>query len=379
MTHRVFRSSLGSACIVAFLLAGDYPAVAQSPADHESHLRIAEQQFQQGKLDDAAKSLRALADAHPEDPQPHWYLGVIAYQQSRHLEARDHFRALVERQEEAGAGWAMLGLSEFRLKEFDEALPHLELGRFLGIASNDALAETAALHQAFLCNRIGRFDVALGVLSELAVQGRKSAGIVAAFGIAALNKPWLLEDVPHDQQPLIMEAGEAAWLLGARRQQEASHLAETLLRKYPTQPGLHFIFGTTLVRADWDRAEAELRIEVQTNPSHYYAHLTLASELTDRGRAADAVPFANHAASLRPDSHIALGLLGKALLGAQRAEEAVPQLEEAVKLAPQNANVRYSLALAYARVGRKEDSARQREIFAQLQQAQTAPSPRVKQ
>lgn len=379
MTCPDFTRCVRVLCLVAYLLVANGPGAAQPTATFEDKLRVAEQQFEQGKVEDAALAFRALADTYPTEPQPRWYLGLIAYQQARHLEARDHFRALVERQEEVGAGWVMLGLAEFRLKEFDEALPHLELGRFLGIASNDSLAQTAALHQAFLCNRIGRFDVALGVLSELAVQGKKSAGIVAAFGIAALNKPWLLEDVPREQQPLIMEAGEAAWLLGARRQQEAADLAEALLRKHPSQPGLHYILGTTLVRANWERAEAALRAEVAANPTHYFAHVTLASELTDRGRPADAVPFATEAVTLRPDSYIARGLLGKALLGAQRADEAIPQLEEAVKLAPQNANVRYSLALAYARVGRKEDAARQREVFAELQQAQSAQAPRVKQ
>lgn len=355
-----------AAAALLWLVADCADLPAQVPA-FSVQLPAAEQLFQQGRVGEAQQAFQALAEAYGEEPQPHWYLGLIAYQQNRYMEARNHFRALVERNEDGGAGWAMLGLAEFRLKEYEEALPHLELGRYLGIANNEDLAHSAALHQAFLCNRIQRFDVALGALSELAVQGRKTPAIVAAFGIAALNRPWLLEDVPRTEQAVVMEAGETAWLLGARRQQEAAERAEGLIRKYPGQPGLHFILGTTLVRADWKRAEAALRQELSENPRHYFALVTLASELTDRGQSVEAIPFAKRAIQLQPQSHVARGLYGKALLNAERIPEAIAQLEEAVRIAPTNANVRYSLAIAYGRAGRKEDAAREREIFAQLQ------------
>ncbi len=361
------RGALALLCLLvgAFLLHG------QSTTFQEQ-LQAAELLFNRGDLAAANQAFLALARTHASEPQPQWYLGLIAYQQSRYPEARDHFQQLLERQEDMGAGWAMLGLTEFRMKDFDEALPHLELGRYLGISQQETLAQAAALHQAFLCNRIERYDVALAVLSELAVQGKKTPAIVAAFGIAALNRTWLLEDVPSQHQALVMEAGEAAWLLGARRQQEAAARAEALVASYPEQEGLQYILGTTLVRADWPRAEAALRREAIENPHHYFAHVTLASELTDRGRAEDAIPFAEQAVQLQPESYVARGLLGKSLLGAGRNGDAVTQLEEAVRLAPTNANVRYSLALAYTRVGRKEEAAAQREIFTELQQKQTA-------
>jgi predicted Zn-dependent protease len=338
----------------------------------QEQLQAAEQLFHRGDLAAANQAFLALARTHASEPQPQWYLGLIAYQQSRYQDARDRFRQLVERQEDMGPGWAMLGLTEFRMRDFDEALPHLELGRYLGIANQDTLAQAAALHQAFLCNRIQRFDVALAVLSELAVKGKKTPAIVAAFGVAALNRPWLLEDVPSHEQALVMEAGETAWLLGARRQQEAAARAEALVVRYPEQSGLQFILGTTLARADWPRAETALRKEVAANPNHYYAHVTLASELIDRGRPEEAASFCEKAVQLQPESYVARGLLGKALLSTGRADQAVAELEAAVQLAPTNANVRYSLALAYTRVGRKAEAAAQREIFTQLQEKQTA-------
>ncbi|MDZ7638252.1 MAG: tetratricopeptide repeat protein [Bryobacterales bacterium] len=57
-----------------------------------------------------------------------------------------------------------------------------------------------------------------------------------------------------------------------------------------------------------------------------------------------------------------------ALLAAGDVDEALKHLQKAVVIDPDNPNARYSLATAYARAGRKEEAARQREIFAGMKQ-----------
>jgi Flp pilus assembly protein TadD len=64
---------------------------------------------------------------------------------------------------------------------------------------------------------------------------------------------------------------------------------------------------------------------------------------------------------------VAQTLLGRALLQTGQVEEAITHLEEAAKLDPQNPNVRYSLAAAYGRAGRKDEAEQQRALFAKLQ------------
>ena len=63
-------------------------------------------------------------------------------------------------------------------------------------------------------------------------------------------------------------------------------------------------------------------------------------------------------------SHIALG---RALLATENPARAAAELEAAVKLAPASPDARLSLASAYSRLGRKEDSARELAEFKHLE------------
>jgi predicted Zn-dependent protease len=355
------------ACLafVAAILSAQTPKAPR--AEYDSRLAAAEALFNKGAGDDAARAFEQLVMDDPARPEPFWYLGVMAFQQNQLEKAIAAFEDLTSRQPARGAGWVMLGLSEFRLKRYDSALPHLEQGRFLGGGGNPQLDQLATVAQAALCTRIGRFDVALAVLSELAIRNVKSPTVVATFGLAALNRAQMLEDVPAEDQRLVIEAGEAAWAVGAKQTEASIRMGEALLQRYPQTAGLRYILGTALLRNNWERAEQELRAELNANSGHFFANVTLASELSERGRSEEAVPFARQAVALRADHMVAQTLLGRALLQTGKVDEAITHLEEAAKLDPQNPNVRYSLAAAYARAGRKEEAEQQRALFAKLQ------------
>lgn len=354
-------------CIVlAAVLMSAQTQPAQRPA-YDARLAAAEALFNKGAGDDAARAFEQLIVDDPARPEPFWYLGVMAFQQNQLEKAIAAFEDLTSRQPARGAGWVMLGLSEFRLKRYDAALPHLEQGRFLGGGGNPQLDQLATVAQAALCNRIGRFDVALAVLSELAVKNVKTPTVVATFGLAALNQSQMLEDVPREDQSLVMEAGEVAWAIAAKQTEASIRMAEQLVQRYPQRTGLRYILGTALLRNNWERAEQELRAELAANAAHFFANVTLASELSERGRNADAIPFARQAVALRAGHVVAQTLLGRVLLQTRQVEEAISHLEQAAMLDPQNPNVRYSLAAAYARAGRKEEAEQQRALFAKLQ------------
>ena len=54
------------------------------------------------------------------------------------------------------------------------------------------------------------------------------------------------------------------------------------------------------------------------------------------------------------------------LLELGKIDEAIKELEFGVKLAPESPEMRFALAKAYARAGRKEDAAKERAMFMQL-------------
>lgn len=354
-------------CALICVLAGRLFAQAGANKSYEARLTEAEALFEKGSRDDAARAFEQLVLDDPSRPEPFWYLGLMAFQQNQLEKAIAAFEDLTSRQPNRGAGWVMLGLSEFRLKRYDSALPHLEQGRFLGGGGNPQLDQLATITQAALCTRIGRFDVALAVLSELAVRNVKTPAAVATFGLAALNRAQMLEEVPREEQRLVMEAGEVAWAIGAKQTETSIRMAEGLVQRYPRQAGVHYILGTALLRNNWERAERELREELAANSGHFFANITMASELSERGRQKEAIPFARQAIALRADHVVAQTLLGRALLQTGEIDQAIEHLEEAANLDPQNPNVRYSLAAAYARAGRKEEAEQQRALFTKLQ------------
>lgn len=353
--------------LVLLALLSSTPVRSQVKSDFDDRLDKATSAFERGATEEATQAFGTLAAEHPERPEPYWYLGVLAFRAGDYQKATAAFSDLTSRQPERGAGWVMLGLSEFRIKRYEDALLHIEQGRFLGDIADEQLNQSAAVVQAMLCTRIGRFDVALAVLSELAVSGVKTPTVIATFGLAALNRAQLLDEVRKDDQRMVMEVGDTAWAIGAKQTELSIHQAEALLKRYAQQAGLHYILGTALLRNNWERAEKEFRLELSQNPEHYSANVVLAAELMERNRYADAMAPARKAVSLRANDFVSHTLLGRALLGTGSVGEAIAHLEESVSLEPRNPNARYSLSTAYARAGRKTEAQQEREAFAALQ------------
>ena len=71
--------------------------------------------------------------------------------------------------------------------------------------------------------------------------------------------------------------------------------------------------------------------------------------------------------------------LGKVLLDQDKVDEATKHLETSARLDPDNAIVHYQLQLAYRRLGRKEDAARELERYKGLKASQrnNATIPRM--
>jgi Flp pilus assembly protein TadD len=59
-------------------------------------------------------------------------------------------------------------------------------------------------------------------------------------------------------------------------------------------------------------------------------------------------------------------VLGRALLATGHSEESVRELEIAVRRAPDSAPIRFQLATAYAKLGRKKEADREFAVFASL-------------
>ncbi len=265
-----------------------------------------------------------------------------------------------------GTGWAVLGLSEFRVQDYGSALIHLERGRALGLKGSAESVRTATYTLGILLIHAGDFDRASDLLASALKMTSKDEEIEYALGLALLRRPEFPEQ-ERQQHQLISSAGKIASLLQDSRYDEAFPMFKRLLQQFPAEPFLHYAYGTALLAlSEFEEAAAQMTAEIAISPKSELPYVSLASIKVREHKPAEAIPFAQRALTLSPQSAEAHYLLGRASLEAGDDVTAVRELEIAAKLSPGSPEVHFNLAKAYARAQRTEDATRERATFAQL-------------
>ena len=370
---------LAGACAGSLQAAETKPAGA-APATLPQIQARAEAARRENRIDAAIALYKKGVALKPSWEEGWWSLGTLQYSLNHFAEARDAFRHLTAIQPDVGAPWAMLGLSEFEIKQYDEALSHLRHAADLHAGQEQKIADEANYHLALLLTRNQEYENAMKVLALFAQRNLNDARFIEAMGIASLRRPLLpTELVPTDRQ-LIMDVGRVMYDATALRTTEAGSEFKILVDKYPETPNIHYLYGSFLLFADANNALAEMKKELEVSPAHVPAMVTIANEYIQRKDFQAALPYAQKAAELEPQSFPAHTVLGRVFAeGDLDAQRGIQELEEARKLAPGSPQVRIALATAYAKAGRKEDAARERREFLKLRQevdAAEAKNPR---
>jgi tetratricopeptide (TPR) repeat protein len=354
---------------LAFLWAEDAKRPAATPITVQQIQKQAEAARKENRVDDAIRLYKKGVAIKPSWEEGWWSLGTLHYSLDHFTEARDAFRHLTAIQPGAGAPWAMLGLAEFEVKQYDQALSHLRHAADLHSGQDQNIADEANYHLALLLTRYQEYEGAMKILALFAQRNLNDAKFIEAMGIAALRKPVLpSESVPSDRQ-LIMDVGRVMYDATALRTTEAGAEFKILVDKYPETPNIHYLYGSFLMFADANNGLLEMKKELEISPAHVPAMVTIANEYIQRMDFKAALPYAQKATELEPQSFPAHTVLGRVFAeGDLDSKRGVQELEEARKLAPGSPQVRIALATAYAKAGRKEDAARERREFLKLRQ-----------
>lgn len=139
----------------------------------EETARRAGEAWAAGRSAEALGHLRAGLELNPLWREGFWLLGLIHTSEGRFDEARQALLRLVGLEPDAGPAWALLGLCEYRLHDYDRALAHLWKGTSLGGFDDEALRRESLLHFALLLMRNGDFGAAGPPLAR-AVAGARS-------------------------------------------------------------------------------------------------------------------------------------------------------------------------------------------------------------
>ncbi len=368
--------------VLAVVLAGAICCQAKSSGSESFNQLVsrAESALNADNVPEAIRLYTRATTLRPTWSEGWWHLGTLYYDQKNFRQARLallHF-VNVERKQ-PGPGIAMLGLTEFELKQYPEALAALERGRRMGLGNNLAFNRDVLYHEGILQTLRGEPEIALQRLilaaNEIAAANPDSPKqavlsddeLLIAFGIAALRIPKLPGEIAPRQIPLIHQAGHAEAMIALNDRVAAGQELKELVAAYPTQPGVHYFYGSFLLKENPSLAPPELRKEIEISPTHAAARLALALELLKSGEnLEEALQYSKEAVALAPGNFVAHVAYGRALLEMQKTDLAVRELQTAVKLAPGSPDAHFSLSRALAQAGRQSEAARERKEFERL-------------
>jgi len=308
------------------------------------------------QLAEAIGLYRQAVDLKADWAEGWWFVGTLSYSLNRYQDCETAFQKFVRLDGSRVPGWALLGLCEFETGNYDGARTDLARALVPGSDLSKDLEPVARFHYGMLLTKAGLFDQGRRQFEPYVRGGSPEPMLVVAMGINGLRRPWLPEDIPADQQDLILKAGKAAcaWVT---RDTTAQDTFRELLNSYPAAPGVHLLYGMYL-SAQPEEAQAEMRRELEVDPHSAAAHAMLALSLMP-GDMAGALEHAKKAAEKTADPLVDYAL-GKALVETGALAEGIARLEAAERTDPETLMYHMTLAGAYSKAGRVADAGRER-------------------
>jgi tetratricopeptide (TPR) repeat protein len=333
----------------------------------EEFSRRAAEAQQSGNTVVAMEDYQEALRLRPNWDDGRWNLAMLFFSTARYPQAISALRDFVERKPTFGTAWAVMGLSEFETRDYKNALIHLERGEELGFGGSAESVRIARFHLAALLNQDGQFERAMLALAPEMASRVLDKQVQFALGMTLLRMRLLPEQLEPAKNVLVETAGEIAALLQNSKYDLAFPKFELLLTEYPATPFLHYAYGTALLALSrYDEAEKQIRQEMKISPQSELPYLRLASLALKRRQPAEALPLAQRAAQIAPDSAEAHYLWGRASLELGREETAIRELEAACRLSPASPEVHFNLAKAYARAKLPEKAEQERAVFTRL-------------
>ena len=355
--------------VVVFVLAATLPSLcpaAQKGFDEIA--RDADAARTADQMQDAIRLYRQGVGLRPSWQDGWWWLGSLYYDQDRFPEAQAALTRFVAMAPEPGPAYAFLALSEYETHNYALSLQHFQKWELHGSPGTDALLDVAGFHWALLLTREGRFVHALYLLGAKAQKRGYSPALAEAMGLASLRMASLPEEYPPERREMVWLAGQAAFYASWQHRFDlADDYVRKLLLHYSEEPNVHYFWGTLFdIRKMHGAAKQQYQEELRISPRNAPAMVDLARACLTDHQFDEAVSWAKRALEIAPGDPLAHYVLGGALLATGHSEESARELEIAVRKAPDSAPIRFELATAYRKLGRKKDADREFAVFASL-------------
>jgi tetratricopeptide (TPR) repeat protein len=292
---QILQQKDGDEAAVAFM--GMY--LKDHPQARDVRLAYAKQLARAGRLDESRQAFGVLVRDMPDNPEPHFALGLVAMQSNDLDNAKASFEQALK------LGYDDRGIVYYSLGQIAEAQ-----GKF-----EDAMARYKMVtgHQQFEAHL--RVGLVLGKLGRLE-EGRE----------------WLKQLSPNGEgQEVRIAQAEAELLRDAKRYADAFQVFDQALAQYPDN--LELLYDRAMAAEKLNRLdvlEKDLRRMIQLKPDYAHAYNALGYTLADRtDRLNEAIELLEKALNLAPDDPFIQDSMGWALFKAKRYGEAAELLRKA--------------------------------------------------
>lgn len=366
----MIRKLMLIACIAASALpcsvAKSQETSASAPLNFDQVMQAAVKAREENRDDEAIQLFRRAVDMRAESEEGLWYLGTMLYEKEQFTETRDVLRRFMTLRPDAGPGWALLGLSEFQLREYPRALEHLQRAISQGMGDRQELQKEAYYDVVVLLTRAERFEGSMDLIQKMLASGEPDSRLLEPAGLAGMRLPYLPSEIPSDQREMITLAGTAVFALLTQHYEQADSEFKRLVAAYPDEPGVHFLRGAYLAQLHPSEARPEFEREIEISPSHAVARVRLAEQLISAGEFDRALTLARQAIELDPKRASGHMMAGEALIAKGEATGGIEELETARQDDPAIGRVHWDLLRAYAAAGRREDADREKKKIEKL-------------
>jgi tetratricopeptide (TPR) repeat protein len=308
---------------------------------------------------------KALA-SRPEWTEGWWKYGDLLYQDHRFQEAAQAFGRLTRLAPNNPLGFALLGLCEYELADWNNATLHLNKALNRGGLPRD-ISRFAAYHLGLALLRQRNQSGALLTFKLLFHQDPDYPGLGLALGTAELD----LEEPPAATAavfPAVQIAGSAALAILDGRPADAEKSYRDLIARFPNQAAAHLSFGLFLESQHRDdEATKEFTAETTVNPTSAVPWLWLARVAIAQQNPEAARSYVAHARELDPKDPLSFLIEGRSFMLEHRWEQALIPLRVAEDGAPQSSEVHYALASVYGALHRGQEADKERQLFLQAQ------------
>lgn len=366
------------ATIAVFLTVfSSHPVAVVDQARPNTHLSFeqlsqeADRAREANRNDEAIRLYKRGLAQRPDWEQGLWSLATLLYEKEQYADARDTFRQFMTRRPDAGPGWALLGISEFQTREYPRALDHLQRATAAGMGDRQELAQSVFYFAAVLLTRFERYDDSMDMLVRMLASEPQSSLLTEPAGLAGLRLPVLPAEIPADRREIVRLAGEAIVASATQHFEDADNKFKQLVASYPSEPGVHFLYGAYLMQLHPDDGIREMKLELKNSPSHVLARVRLAEQYLAQQQNDEALQLAQEAAKLDPKRASPHMLAGEALQAKGDLTAALKEFEISRADDSLNTRIHWDLMRAYNAAGRKDDARHEKDEIEKLSRSES--------